>query len=315
MSHVEVERALDLSANMTTSGPPYSTVSEATFSQLGLHTRYTPNERLCYVAIAPPRGRQVTLNGIGLVGGFFSRLARELGEHTRSCGLGPLTGGPARSARHDGLGLVLRPYRYHDLVLTKPGFFTPEWLDDPAEDFFKPDTGPNLTARVRWDAEPLVRVGPLRFGMSSEQVIGVLGTIPDRREVLPDDPAPLIQVGLCLVFTQPAVTAYFDESDRLCCIAVDGTRGPQVTLGGSDLVGQIPSDLEDRFVHFLVGSVGYFYYTLQGDPASDELGLVLRTQRSGDILVTRPFFSSRAWAERHHDTYDGPVPAVEWRST
>lgn len=316
MSHAEAERALDLSAGVTTSRTPFlSVVSGATFSGIGLHTRYTPDERLCFVAVAPLRGRQVTFDGIRLVGGFYSQLERELDEHTRSRGLGPLTGGPAHAARHDGLGLVLRPFHHHDMVLTRPGFFTPAWRDEHDEDWFTPDTGPNLTARIRWDAEPLVRVGPLRFGMSAEQVIEALGAAPDQREVPPADPVALIRVSLRLDFARPAVTAYFDERGQLCCTAVDGTRGPQVTLFGSDLVGQLPSDLVDRFADHLAGSTGYFFYTLQGDPASDELGLVLRAQRSGDILVTRPFFTSRAWAERHHDTYDGPVPAAEWRST
>jgi hypothetical protein len=309
MNHAQVERVLDVSAGAIRRQTPYRTVSGASFSEVGLQVEYTPEERLCCLAVAPPRGPQVMLDGIALVGGCPSMVMRELDEHTRSRGLGPLTGGPDRNARHDGLGLVLRLYRHHDLLLTGPRFFSPEWLEEQADDWFIPDTGPNLTARIRWDAQPLVRVGPLRFGMSPKQVMEALGAAPARRET------PPIDVSLRLAFTEPAVIAYFDDGDRLCCVAVDGTRGPQVTLGGSDLVGQIPSDLEERFVHYFVGSVGHVYYTLQGNLASDELGLVLRTQRSGDILVTRPFFTSRDWAERHYDTYDGPVPEAEWRST
>jgi len=48
-----------------------------------------------------------------------------------------------------------------------------------------------------------------------------------------------------------------------------------------------------RFVHHFVGSVGFCIARCRATLAADELGLVLRTQRSGDILVTRPFFTSR----------------------
>src|SRR3954471_7677514 len=102
MSHAQVERALDSSANSIGSAPPYRTVSVAGFRELGLRTWYTPDDCLRYVTIEPLCGRQVTFNGIRLVGGFPSLLARELDEHTCSRGLGPFTGGLARAPRHDG---------------------------------------------------------------------------------------------------------------------------------------------------------------------------------------------------------------------
>ncbi|MFF2549135.1 hypothetical protein ACFVUY_42140 [Kitasatospora sp. NPDC058063] len=45
-----------------------------------------------------------------------------------------------------------------------------------------------------------------------------------------------------------------------------------------------------------------------------EIGLLLRVQRAGDVLLTRPVFAAPAWIERLGDTSEGPIPAREWNS-
>jgi hypothetical protein len=49
--------------------------------------------------------------------------------------------------------------------------------------------------------------------------------------------------------------------------------------------------------------------SFEGDAASDDLGFMIRAQRAGDFLLTRPFFAQPDdWAYTVHDC----VPTPEW---
>ncbi|MFF3461832.1 hypothetical protein ACWCQN_43980 [Streptomyces sp. NPDC001984] len=39
-------------------------------------------------------------------------------------------------------------------------------------------------------------------------------------------------------------------------------------------------------------------YTHAADPGSADLGLIVRAQQAGDIVLTRPLFLIREWAQR-----------------
>ncbi|RAY12324.1 hypothetical protein DPM19_26645 [Actinomadura craniellae] len=86
-------------------------------------------------------------------------------------------------------------------------------------------------------------------------------------------------------------------------------------LHGLRLVGEVPSRLNDRFVDCvrargLAEHVGCSQY---GDLGADEIGLVLRAQRAGDILLSRPVFVGHEWADRVCDAWEGSIPEEEWR--
>jgi hypothetical protein len=113
-------------------------------------------------------------------------------------------------------------------------------------------------------------------------------------------------------FHEAAVTAYYGESETLSCVAVDALHGPQVTMDGIRLTGCVPSELARQFGEYAASHGVRVAYSQHGDPAADEFGLVLRAQRAGDILLTRPVFVAREWAYRVGDVSEGSVPQVEW---
>ncbi|MPY41456.1 hypothetical protein FNH04_16510 [Streptomyces phyllanthi] len=86
-------------------------------------------------------------------------------------------------------------------------------------------------------------------------------------------------------------------------------------MDGLRLVGQVPSRLADLFIEYVVsrGLRDDVYFSQEGDPGADELGVVLRAQRAGDILLTRPVFVAREWADHVYDASEGPIPDAEWR--
>ncbi|MDT0546543.1 MULTISPECIES: hypothetical protein [Streptomyces] len=164
--------------------------------------------------------------------------------------------------------------------------------------------------RSQWNFTPFVGVGPLRFGMDHDEVVAALGV----------DHASVSVPGRWATFHLPtsrgaALTAYYADGRRLHGIAVDALHGPQVTMDGLQLVGQVPSKLAVLFVDYVVsqGLREDVTWSQEGDPGADELGLVLRAQRAGDILLTRPVFVAREWANRASDNWEGPIPQEEWR--
>ncbi|MFB9324063.1 hypothetical protein [Cryptosporangium minutisporangium] len=112
----------------------------------------------------------------------------------------------------------------------------------------------------------------------------------------------------------PAVTTYYDESGRLSGLAVDALRGPQVTLDGLRLVGRTPSRLEDEFHDYVTSRGQEVRYSQLADPWAPQLGLVLRAQRAGDVVLSRPVVVAQTWAERCGDTTEGAIPMTEWQT-
>ncbi|MBO1336301.1 hypothetical protein J3486_34310 [Streptomyces sp. VRA16 Mangrove soil] len=78
------------------------------------------------------------------------------------------------------------------------------------------------------------------------------------------------------------------------------------------LVGRVPSELESEFSEYLESRGLDLLYSQYWDPSSEFLGIVLRTQRVDDVVLTRPVFVCREWAERCGDASEGPVPRTEW---
>ncbi|MEV5172158.1 hypothetical protein AB0L10_13960 [Streptomyces flaveolus] len=164
--------------------------------------------------------------------------------------------------------------------------------------------------RFQWDFMPFVSVGPLRFGMSHDEVVAALGV----------EYASVLVPGHSAVFHLPnsggqALTTYYADAGRLHGVAIDALHGPQVTMGELRLVGRVPSELADQFRDYVLsqGLRNDVYFSQEGDPGADELGLQLRAQRAGDILLSRPVFVARAWAERVGDTSEGHIPQEEWQ--
>ncbi|MEV4524096.1 MULTISPECIES: hypothetical protein [Micromonospora] len=157
--------------------------------------------------------------------------------------------------------------------------------------------------RDHWSFVPMASVGPLRFGMSSDKVAAALGG---------GEPAGR-GCGSCRgesyeTFTDAGVSAYYTDR-MLYCIAVDALNGPQVTLDGVALVGRVPSEVEQWAWGQADRCERELRYTHAADPELADLGLIIRAQRAGDIVLSRPVFLK----ERAEVTWDY-VPSEEWRT-
>ncbi|MFM9500359.1 hypothetical protein ACKI1Q_43175 [Streptomyces galilaeus] len=172
---------------------------------------------------------------------------------------------------------------------------------------------PAETQRQSWPFVPFVSVGPLRFGMSRDQVVdhaaATLDAVPSAERV-----GDWVMFSLPTSFSRP-LTTYFSVSGGLACVAIDARHGPQITLGHLRLVGQVPSQLEDEFSDYMSvqGLGAAIRYSQYGDLGTDAFGVVLRAQRVGDIVLSRPVFVAQEWADMVWDASEGTIPEEEWR--
>lgn len=168
--------------------------------------------------------------------------------------------------------------------------------------------------RIQWLLDPLEGVGPLRFGMSHDEVVTAVAGLLDLSLMRGGYHGPVVSADFAFAHTPsgPAVSAYYDAG-QLACVAVNALRGPQVTLDGLKLVGRVPSELEDAFAEYTSAHGHDLRYSQHADPGSESLGVVLRAQRAADVVLSRPVFVSSAWAERCGDVTEGPIPMEEWR--
>jgi len=158
--------------------------------------------------------------------------------------------------------------------------------------------GPDPAGRPHWVLTPQVSVGPLHFGIRPDEVARAL-----------DDTGTTVSVRTHEQwYPAVGVHAYFSGASELACVAVDGRIGPQVTVGGRNLVGCRPSEVEAWFGDYTRTHGLDWVYTHEGDPGSVDLGIMMRAQRLGDVVVTRPLFMIREWAEQPWDH----VPGSEW---
>ncbi|MFD9848006.1 hypothetical protein [Streptomyces parvus] len=156
--------------------------------------------------------------------------------------------------------------------------------------------------RAEWTFTSYVGVGPLHFGMTLEEITRALGEGPavssyshhgeDRRLKYAD-------------FTESGIRALFHDG-RLGCVAADALTGPQVRLDAAPLTGCAPSHVEDWLVHRTTRP-GSLSYSVAGDPVFADLGLAIRSQRAGDVVLTRPLFLLHDWLDLWH-----ALPSEEW---
>ncbi|MFJ3248277.1 hypothetical protein ACIP6V_31735 [Streptomyces sp. NPDC088770] len=148
--------------------------------------------------------------------------------------------------------------------------------------------------REQWDYAPLERVGPLRFGMNLEESISVMLTCGFTSDTVSElgKYGPFKQLctrfrAVDAPFYRADVVAYYVGSMGLTCIAIDALTGPQVTLEGIRLVGRPPSELSDELTAYLESTDRKVEITPGGDIGSQDLGIMPRAQRAGDVLLTR----------------------------
>lgn len=91
--------------------------------------------------------------------------------------------------------------------------------------------------RAQWVLEPLVSVGPLRFGMNSDEVASALdGAVAH----VSQESSTGIAWGY---YTDWGVTAVYGEDRGLVAVAIDGMDGPLVRLRDINLIARVPSEV------------------------------------------------------------------------
>ncbi|MFI9325236.1 hypothetical protein ACIGXI_36430 [Kitasatospora aureofaciens] len=154
--------------------------------------------------------------------------------------------------------------------------------------------------RLQWVLESFTAVGPLRFGMSADEVTATMSAFTGEAEHRtwgggpgPDDNTWRVRESEYRDF---GLQLYYQD-ERLSGVAVDALRGPQVTVEGTALVGRTPSVLGQ----WIQARDPELSYMSLGVPRSDSLGVVVNVQRAGDRLLTRPvFFPAQALDDLPH---------------
>ena len=147
--------------------------------------------------------------------------------------------------------------------------------------------------RPQWTLDPFASVGPLRFGMSPDEVsralIGATTESQQHRRRQPASEAAYIVVEGN--YPKFGLKLYYRE-ERLSGVVVDALGGPQVFADGMALVGRVPSVLEQWMLDRAEAREPYseLSYMGAGVPESATLGVVIDVQRAGDHLLTRPVF-------------------------
>jgi hypothetical protein len=111
---------------------------------------------------------------------------------------------------------------------------------------------------------------------------------------LRNDPGPFGPEGRAgEYYSSRGVKTYYRDNG-LYAVSVDARNGPQVSLAGIKLTGQMPSRTEEA-VREYARRIDTSVHTL----ASEELflpalGMILRTERAGDVALTRPLLLEEA---------------------
>ncbi|MYQ87326.1 MULTISPECIES: hypothetical protein [unclassified Streptomyces] len=173
--------------------------------------------------------------------------------------------------------------------------------------------GEDGSTRLLWGLAPLESVGPLRFGMRINDVAEVLPSMIEPRRFQADPHLPhILGAQFGTGHATPAVYTYFDDADRLFCVAVDAAYGPHVTLDGLELTACVPAEVEQLLLDASRSAGLRVSYGPRGNPGVNGLGLVVRVQEIAGGVATRPVLVGRDWADRCTDDWEGQIPECEW---
>ncbi|MEU6595119.1 hypothetical protein ABZ923_38980 [Streptomyces sp. NPDC046881] len=174
-----------------------------------------------------------------------------------------------------------------------------------------------VAERDEWSYAPAVGVGPLRFGMTVDEVVEAAETFGRTKvgDCARDHPifTPTRKVEVHrrgVAPSPPAVTAYVSRAVGLFCIAADAVHGPQVAYDGLLLVGRDMSELESDAIAYAEAMGVQFRYTPEGYAGPDDPGIVMRGQPVGQVLRSRPLFM--VTRDGAHTEWDS-MPSEEYR--
>ena len=156
---------------------------------------------------------------------------------------------------------------------------------------FNTEADAGVAERDEWSYAPAAGVGPLRFGMTVDEVVKAAEMLGQSSiSECPQGPAifsPTWKIEVhrrVVVPSTAAVTAYVSQAVGLFCVAADAVHGPQVAYDGLTLVGRDLSELERDEIAHAEAADGRILYTPEGYAGPDDHGVVMRGQRVGEIL-------------------------------
>ncbi|MFJ6087984.1 hypothetical protein ACIQI8_42120 [Streptomyces sp. NPDC092369] len=144
--------------------------------------------------------------------------------------------------------------------------------------------------RLRWEFLPEVGLGPLRFGMGPAEVADALQVSGPHEQV----GAPYGQEDFA-----DGVKVFYDAG-RLACVALDAVTGPQVLLEGFALAGRDPAQVQQFLLDYAAEHGSSLLYTPDGSLSLTDLGLLLRSQKVGDVWLSRPVLVMEQWLESEY---------------
>ncbi|WP_328940357.1 hypothetical protein OG259_00690 [Streptomyces sp. NBC_00250] len=182
---------------------------------------------------------------------------------------------------------------------------------------FETETDFDVAERGEWSYSPAVGVGPLRFGMTVDEVVEAAGMLGQTevsdcaRDYAVFSPTWKIEVHRRGVASAPpAVTAYVSQAVGLFCVAADAVQGPQVALDGLPLVGRDLPELESEAIAYAEAMDVHLRYTPEGYAGPDDPGVLMRGQLVGQVLRSRPLFmvtrdgANTEWDSMPSDEYE-----------
>ncbi|MFR9798868.1 hypothetical protein ACL02U_23700 [Streptomyces sp. MS06] len=144
--------------------------------------------------------------------------------------------------------------------------------------------------RERWELRAEGGVGPLRFGMSPAEVAEAL---------LVSEPEARVGGRYEQEDFPGGVKAFYDVG-KLACVALDAVAGPQVFLADFPLAGSDPARAHQFLLDHAAEHGNWVLYTPDASLALTDLGILLREQRAGEALLTRPLFVKEEWLESEY---------------
>jgi hypothetical protein len=168
--------------------------------------------------------------------------------------------------------------------------------------------------RAEWLLEPLVKVGPLRFGMNPDQVASALeGAVAHVSQGLGSG----IGWGY---YTDWGVTAVYGEDNGLVAVAIDAMDGPLVRLRDIDLLARVPSEVRADIQDLALREGVSVRVNWSGDPEVEAWGVSMgAAQEQGlapegyaqrlDTMITNALLVGPELAKNPF----GSEPVIRWR--
>lgn len=167
--------------------------------------------------------------------------------------------------------------------------------------------GRKLEDRERWALDPLVGLGPLRFGMDSDEVLAALGGARDGNSQVAADGGSWVR------YQDIGVTGIYGRGMILVGVAIDAMEGPLVRLREVELIARVPSQARAEIDGLARREDAVVRLNWSGDPEIAAWGVSMGTAleygisskghpERKDRMITSALFVSSELAESPYET-------------